>query len=193
VLCWALLGFMAVDVRGVRARRLAIACLLAGNIYGVAVYAFNMPSMAQVISLKQMVSDVRAKAATPKPFIVHPLTHGWGDTFLRYIPEARAVMIETGPGMDGQVELKKATDAILSDAPGQVWIIRRNRFPDVPDLLASWLEQNGYVARGATGYQPQRAFDLKLKDALKSVPALKFNPAPSQEFIWSVQQFDRAP
>ncbi|MFH1111419.1 MAG: glycosyltransferase family 39 protein [Planctomycetota bacterium] len=190
VLCWILVGYMVAEIERLAWRRLAAGCLIAASAYGLVVHCLNGASMTQTPPLKTMAHQILSKTpALASTVVFHPFEHGWGDALSRYLPAFRCVMATD----EKAVTLSEVQNALAEGGrPSTVWIIERSRFTGSAANPADWLTANGFAEAEATGFQEQRAFDLRVKDALKRIPQLHYAPAPSQRFIWTLRRFDRA-
>ncbi len=191
VLCWLGLSLAVVQCRNDILRRAATTVLLVANLYAMVVYGLDLSSMAQSTPVKPVAARIGAGMAPDSSALVfHPFNHGWGDPLKRYLPGVPCVFIRDGAQ---DIPLENAVLAVEEAGPAVVWIVQRNRFSRRADEISSWLLEHGYTLSETTGYQPQRACDIRFKNALKRVPWLHLDPAPSQPFYWTLKRFDRLP
>ena len=187
------LGWLVV-IRGISflapPRRAGVVVLvLVSNVAGLWLLFANRPSMVQDHPVKEIIRYISAASVAGQGLaVVHPFEHGWGDAVARYEPSWRTrVLVDSDPA-----EVVQEVGAALVRQPSEdMWIIRQNRFGKNADALAGLLVEHGYVCFDARDFQPQSAFDLRVKEWIKSISALGFRSEPSYPHILTVQGFRR--
>ena len=190
VLGWMLIGIMAARTQSVPARRMAVAILLAGNFYSVALAGLNLFSMFQSTPVKAAAAHIAEASTATQPVVVfHPFSHEWGDPLHRYLPSAITQFI------NDEYPAECVDQGRLLVSTGQysrVWIIRRNRFSRNADKLAGWLTTNSYRLTEQTPLQIQRSYDIWFKERIKSMRGLGYSASPSAPSYWLIRRYDRA-
>jgi hypothetical protein len=188
VLCWVFIAVIVARIQDPLRQRLIAGLLIAVNAYILTVYGLNLFSMAQPPPLNTMAQHIRSQTPTPATTLVfHPFEHGWGDAMSRYLPGFRCEMAVNEQG----VTLSEVQAGLAKDgSPSTLWLVQRNRFAGSALDPLEWLTSNGYTVMETVEFQRQSAFDLRIKEALKRIPQLRYSPAPSQRFIWTLRRLD---
>lgn len=190
VLGWILIGMMVGRIRSAPARHMAVAILLTGNFYSVALAGLDLFSMFQSTPVKAAADHIAGASTATQPVVVfHPFFYGWGDPLCRYLPSAITQPIND----DCPVECVDPCRQLVSmDQYPRVWVIQRNRFSRNADELTGWLTTNSYRLSEQTPLQIQRNYDIWFKERIKSVRGLGYSANPSAPSYWLIRRYDRA-
>lgn len=185
MLAWITLGILVARLSRPVARWVAAGVVIACSAYSLVVHGLDLFSMIQCAPLKAVSQRL---AAEPGTVVFHPFVHGWGDPLQRYagrIPTYSILdAIADPPVTEYEREIAGRRDPV-------VWVVKRNRFSVRADELAGWLVTNGYARAESIPIQPQRPYDIRFKEWLKSIPALGFKPSPSHASYWTMTRYER--